>query len=91
MILVMLHSQTFLLPWRKRSSSHEESIHSKYKAPLFSSEAGATLDQQTSAAASSAAFDSEVVNFHWRLCLQRLSLTYPKGTLDVALELEDNT
>lgn len=64
MVLVMPHSQNFLLPWRKHNSSCEESIHFKYKAPLFSSEAGATLDQQIPAAASPAAFDSEVINFH---------------------------
>lgn len=64
MVLVMLHSHNFLLSWRKLNSSCEGNIHSKQKAPLFSAEAGATLDQQTSAAALPAAFDSAAVHFH---------------------------
>lgn len=64
MVLVMPHRENFLPPWRKHGSSCEESIHSKYKAPLFSSKAGATLDQQISSAASPVVFDNEVVNFN---------------------------
>lgn len=68
-VLGMAHSQNFLLPLWKLSSSCEGGIYSKHKAALFYSEAGATLDQPTSAAAAHAALNSEVVNFHWCICL----------------------